>query len=269
MPNWISYPYAGAYDFNAASLTKSWSRLHQGDTEPLPDDAAVLQAWVFFHNGEFKKAAEAGLNAGKRGITVANKATGIYANYLEIKEKVKFELFLEMAERAEAQQAREPTNANAFYSQAYALGRYSQAISVSKAMAQGLGSKIKNALEQTIKLAPLHADAHLAMAVFHADVIDKVGSLIGCMTYGVKKEIGMSLFDKALKLNPDSVIAKIEYAQGMVMLEGDKKINEATRLYEQAAASQPMDARERLDVEWAKAELEIEPAHGNRDLLYS
>jgi len=41
-----------------------------------------------------------------------------------------------------------------------------------------------------------------------------------------------------------------------VMLEGDKKMKEATRLYEDAAAAVPMDAMERLDVEMAKAELE-------------
>ena len=48
----------------------------------------------------------------------------------------------------------------------------------------------------------------------------------------------------------------IEYANGLVMLEGDKKMKEATRLYEQAAASKPLDAKERLDVELAKAELQ-------------
>jgi len=48
----------------------------------------------------------------------------------------------------------------------------------------------------------------------------------------------------------------IEYANGMVMLEGDKKMKDATKLYEQAATSQPLDAMERLDVEMAKAELE-------------
>ncbi len=46
---------------------------------------------------------------------------------------------------------------------AYAVGRYGQGISVAKALAQGLGSKVKNALETTIKLAPKHADAHIAL----------------------------------------------------------------------------------------------------------
>ena len=111
-------------------------------------------------------------------------------------------------------------------------------------------------MAQTIQLAPKHADAHIALAAFHAEVIDKVGSLIGGMTYGAKKDIGLALFREALKLNPTSAMAMIEYANGMVMLEGDEKLVEATQLYEQAAVSKPLDATEWLDVEMAKAELE-------------
>ena len=256
MAKWTAFPHAGDYALNAASLKKSWARLHQGDCEPLPKEADVQEAWVLFHNGEFQKAAEAGVKAGGHGLTVANKATSIYANYLETKEKTKLELFMEVAARAEAQQAADPKNPNAWYWQAYALGRYSQGISVAKALAQGLGSKVKHALEQTIKLQPRHADAHIALASFHAEVIDKVGSLIGGMTYGAKKDTGLTLYKDALKLTPNSAIAMIEFANGLVMLEGDKHMAEATKLYEQAAASKPMDACERLDVEMAKAELE-------------
>ena len=256
MAKWTPFPHAGDYAFDAASLKKSWLRLHRGDCEPLPKDAAVMQAWVLFHNGEFQQAADAGLKTGGDGITLANKATSIYANYLESKEKTKLDLFMQVAERAEAQQAADPKNANAWYWQAYALGRYSQGISVAKALAQGLGGKIKAALEQTIKLSPKHADAHIALAAFHAEVIDKVGSLIGSMTYGAKKDTGLALFREALTLNPGSAIAMTEYANGMVMLEGDKRMKEATRLYEQAAASEPMDAMERLDVDMARVELQ-------------
>ena len=207
MAKWTPFAHAGDYAFDAASLKKNWARLHRGDCEPWPQDPAVLQAWVLFHNGEFEKAAEAGLKAGGDGITVANKATCIYANYLEGKEKTRLDLFLQAAERAQAQQEKDPGNANAWYWQAYALGRYSQGISVAKALAQGLGSKVKTALEQAIRLSPRHADAHIALAAFHAEVIDKVGSLIGSMTYGAKKDTGLALFKEALKLNPGSAIA--------------------------------------------------------------
>ena len=255
MAKWTAFPYAGDYDFDAASLKKNWARLHLGDCEPLPKSPAVLLAWVLFHNGEFQKAADAGLQAGGDGITVANKATSIYATYLESKEKTKLDLFMEVAARAEAHQAEDPKNANAWYCQAYALGRYGQGISVAKALAQGLGSKVKNALEQTLKLAPKHADAHIALGSFHAEVIDKVGSLLG-RTQGASKDAGLGHYKTALKLSPTSAIAMIEYANGMVMLEGDKRMKEATRLYEQAAACVPLDALERLDVEMAKVELQ-------------
>jgi tetratricopeptide (TPR) repeat protein len=115
---------------------------------------------------------------------------------------------------------------------------------------------VKEALERTIKLQPKHADAHIALGAFHAEVIDKVGSLIGGMTYGAKKDVGLKLFQEALKINPASAVGMIEYANGLVMLEGDRKMKEATRLYEQAAAFQPLDAKERLDVELATAELQ-------------
>jgi hypothetical protein len=48
----------------------------------------------------------------------------------------------------------------------------------------------------------------------------------------------------------------IDYANGLVMLEGDKKIKEATQLYQQAVASQPQDALERIGVALAWVELQ-------------
>ena len=255
MAPWIAFPHDNAeYTFDADTLRRHWARLHAGDAEPPPSDTKVLAAWALFHAGEFRKATEAGLQAGGAGITVANKAQAIYANYLERSERAKLALFMEVAERAETQLATDPKNANAYYFMAYALGRYSHGISIAKALAQGLGSKVKSALETAIKLAPQHADAHIALGAFQAEVIDKVGSLLG-RTQGANKDAGLLHYKTALKLNPSSAIAMVEYANGLVMLEGDKKMKEATKLYEDAAACVPMDAMERLDVEMAKAEL--------------
>ncbi len=258
MTQWTAFPYPGDYVYTAASVKKNWARLHVGDAEPLPKDPKVLQAWALFHSGEFQKAMELGLKIGGAGLTVANKAACIYATYLEQKEKTRLDLYLEVAKRAAAQVASDPLNFNALYWQAYALSRYSQGISVAKALAQGLGSKVKTELEAVIKIQPKHADAHIALGAFHAEVIDKVGSLIGGMTYGARKDTGLSLLQQALKLNLESALGMIEYANAMVMLEGEKMLQEATRLYRQAAAAKPVDAMERLNVELAKIELEDE-----------
>jgi len=76
------------------------------------------------------------------------------------------------------------------------------------------------------------------------------------MTHGANKDAGLRLFQDGLKLHPGSAIGLLEYANGLVMLEGDRKMKEATKLYEQAAKSKPMDAKERLEVDMARAELE-------------
>ena len=255
MTAWSRFPYPEArYTYDAAGLKRHWARLHAGDAEPLPEDDRVLRAWALFHAGEFRQAFEAGLKAGGAGLTVANKAECIHAQYLEKSGPSRLAMFLQAAERAQALQAAEPGNPNAWYWQAYALGRYSQGISVVKALAQGLGGKVRGALEKTLALAPGHADAHIALGTFHAEVIDKVGKLMG-RTQGADATTGLKMFKRALALNPTSAIARIEYANGLVMLEGRKAMKQAEQLYAEAAACTPMDAMERLDVELARREL--------------
>ncbi|MNW09517.1 hypothetical protein D3C71_2065280 [compost metagenome] len=47
----------------------------------------------------------------------------------------------------------------------------------------------------------------------------------------------------------------MEYARALLMLNGESRLGEANGLYEKAAALTPADARERLDVELARAGL--------------
>ena len=254
---WAAFPYPDkTYAYDAAGLKKNWSRLHRGDCEPLPKEAGVLDAWRHFHAGAFGDAVEAGRKAGGAGIDAAVKAQMIYANYLEKSDKAKLALLEEAAGWAEARRSEAPKLANAHYFYAYALGRYSQGISITKALAQGFGGKVKDALLTTIKLEPKHADAHTAFGSYQSEIIDKVGGLVAGMTYGAKKDSALEHFQKALKLNPDSAIARIEYANGLIMLFGKTRMADAEKLYQEAAKCTPADAMERLDVELARSELE-------------
>jgi tetratricopeptide (TPR) repeat protein len=253
---WAKFPHSDkAYAYDGAALKKHWERLHRGDREPFPDDADVQAAWRHFHAGEFEQAVKAGTSAGGAGLNAAAKAQAIYANYLEKNEQTKLALFEEAAALAETRRKEAPKDANAHYLYAYALGRYSQGISVAKALAHGFGGKIKDALAMTLKLAASHAEAHTAYGAYQAEVIAKVGSLVAGVTYGAKKDSALEHYQKALKLHPDSAIAHIEYANGLILLGGKSKLDEATKRYQQAAACKPVDAMERLDVELAKSEL--------------
>ena len=179
----------------------------------------------------------------------------IHATYLEDDVQRKLELFQLISTRCDELQNSQPKNVNGHYFQAYALGRYSQGISVLKALTDGLGGRIKAALEASLRLDPKHAEAHIALGAYHAEVVDKMGGMVAKLTYGASKEIALKHFDAALKLIPDSAIARIEYANALVLLFGDKRMDDAVDLYEQAAALSPVEAMEKLDVELAKAEL--------------
>lgn len=276
---WVKFPHtSAAYDYAGAKLAKAWDRLHAGDQEVFPDkkhvaalqkrypklkeagDAeaisiALQDAWRDFHRGEFQKAAEAGEGLGVIGATVANKAEGIYATYLA-KEADRGAHFERCAKRAEAAIAAMPNEANAHYFHAFALGRYSQTISITKALAQGLGGKIKESLERALKLAPKHAEAHTAMGLYHAEIIDKIGALVGGLTYGAKADTGMKHFQEALKLAPHAPIAHIEYGNGLLMMYGKKRAPDVVKAYEAGVALKPADAMEALDIEKARGELE-------------
>ena len=260
---WKAFAYdAKNYTYEGAALKKAWPELHRGDCEPFPDAtfvkqalaahpglkcplnpdkaaAALQSAWRAYHRGDFGAAIEQGASLGPIGANAANKAANIYATYLESDNGRKREILLQAAERAEGLQAAAPDLPNAFYFHAYALGRYSQGISIAKALAQGLGGKVKEALATAIKLAPKHADAHIALGAFHAEIIDKVGALLAGMTHGASKESALEHYKTALKLNPDSAIARIEYANGLVMLFGKSRIADAAKLYKEAAALKP------------------------------
>lgn len=276
---WRAFPYAdAAYDYQGAALKKHWPRLHAGDREPYPEARGLKKllaahaapeasrsperladslqdAWRTYHRGDFGQAVEAGIAIGPVGYNVANKAANIYAAYLEPDETRKLALLQELARRAEELQAWAEHMPNAWYFHAQALGRYSQGISIAKALTQGLAGTVRKSLEQAIALEPRHSDAHIAMGLYHAELINKVGAMIAGLTYGASKDAGVEHFKAALKLNPQSAIARIEYANGLVMMFGKARMADATRLYEEAAACAPLDAMERLDVELAKSQL--------------
>lgn len=282
---WAVFPFQDeAFNYDGNALEDCWPRLHLGDCEPWPaaaylerlcndnkkvaatipgfdgDFAAlatqIQNAWRAYHAGDFRKACELGLAAGAPGFNVANKATGIYAHYLEEDEGRSLKQFREAADRAAEAVRLMPGSCNAHYQRAFNLGRYSQGISIAKALTQGHGGKIKSSLEHTLRIAPSHAEAHTALGMFHAEVISQVGAMVAGVTYGAKKDTALKHFDEALRLHPESAIARMEYGNGLLAMFGDKRVDDATALYQQAADCAAVDAMECLDIEQAKAELE-------------
>jgi tetratricopeptide (TPR) repeat protein len=283
MPRWKRFPYDNAaYTYEGERLREAWPRLHAGDRCEFPDEAWVQRclessphaapdsfdgntaalattiqgAWRSYHAGDFERAVELAAACGLLAHAPANKAAGIYGGYLETDASTRQDCFLSACERAEAAIEALPDDPNAHYFRALNLGRYSQSISVVKALGEGVGGKIQSSLRATLELEPEHAEAHTAMGMYHAEIIDKVGKMVGRLTYGANADQALEHFERALELTPASPIAHIEYGNGLYLLFGDDRLDEVTDLYIKATELQPLDAMEKLDIEAALAEME-------------
>ena len=167
-------------------------------------------------------------------------------------------LYQEAARRGEQAAAILPQHANSHYLHAAALGRYGQGISVAKALAEGLGGKVRRDLDRTLELEPDHAEACIALGVYHVQVVATVGSMVGRLTHGARTHTGFEYFRRALSLTPHSPLAHMEYANALLCVHGEARLEEATRAYMHASEIRPRDAMERLDIEQARFELEDE-----------
>ncbi len=279
--HWAEFPHdAKAFDYAGDKLKKAWPALHAGDTEPFPDDKraaslikaagkaapkgldaaalaeALQDAWRDFHRGDFQQAYEAGSALGPVGASVACKALGIHATYLVDDEDEQLKRYEQVGQLAEAAIAALPDEANSHYRFAFGMGRYSQGISIVKALKLGLATRVRKALEAALELAPKHAEAHTALGLYHGEIINKIGALVGGMTYGAKASEAEKHLATALKLTPDSPIAQLEYGNLLLLLHGAKKEDAVAAAYEKAGKLKPRDAMEKLDAQFAKSQLE-------------
>ena len=277
---WAPFPHdAAGYAYPGDALKKAWPKLHAGDCEPWPDarraaallkaagkaapklDAdglatALQNAWRAFHRGEFKAAFDAGQALGPIGATVAVKALGIHAAHLVDDEAEQLKRYQHAATLAEAAVKALPDEANSHYRHAFALGRYSQGLSIAKALKLGIAGKVRDSLETALELAPKHAEAHTAMALYHAEIIGKIGAMIGGMTYGAKASEAQRHIKEALKLTPASPITHVEHGNVLLLLDERRNEDAAAAAYEKAARCKPLDAMEALDAAYARSQLE-------------
>ena len=278
--SWAAFPHdATGFAYAGDALKKAWPKLHAGDCEPYPDTkratallkaagkaapkldadavaAALQEAWRAFHHGDFNAAFDAGSALGPVGASVAVKAIGIHATYLVDDEAEQLKRYEQAAKLAEAAIKALPDEANSHYRHAFALGRYSQGLSIAKALKMGIAGKVRESLENALELAPKHAEAHIALAVYHAEIIDKIGAMIGGLTYGAKASEAERHIKEALKLTPASPIAHVEHANVLLLLDARRNEDAAAAAYEKAANCKPLDAMESLDAAFAEEQIE-------------
>jgi hypothetical protein len=185
---------------------------------------------------------------------VASKAAAVQSLSASQESATVLELLTSAAARGERAVDLLPGYVNAHYTLALVLGRYAQHISILRALAEGLAGRVESRLKQTLELEPRHAEAHVALGLYHAEIIHQVGTL-ATFAYGVSSKLALEHMRRAHELAPTSPVIDVEHARGLMLLKPDGYRREAQALHERAARCQPIDAMEELYVERAKSAL--------------
>ena len=210
----------------------------------------IQDAQKLYTKGDFKGAtAIANDIQTAEGQTLAAKANSIYASTQNDNKQ----------EAVYAESEKYANNAiklNNKYSEAYfelarALGRLSQLRGTLAALSQGLGTKVKSALESCLEHDKNSAECMVSFGLWHAEIVAKGVGWI----YGANEGASINYFERAIALEPKIIIHRVEYAHGMLLLNRDKFKAAAKSQLEIAIKLEPRDAADKLDLERAKRDL--------------
>ena len=263
--NWEALPEDFKFDYDLEQLATVWAQLHESDKSLFPQESDeldtdlttnLIDAWLDFHNGDFESAAKKAVELGDHGAVVLAKSVTAYCDYLCEDEDQAIQLLSDAMDFCEKATESLPDSANTHFVYGLLMGRYSQRISITKALSQGLGGKIREHLDTALELEPTHAEAHTASGIYHSEIIDKMGAMLGGMTYGAKKPKAIKHFDNSIKHAPNTPITYIEYSNGLTLLEGSKAEDKISELLTQATECEALDALQNCDVSFANDQFE-------------
>ncbi|GAA5440284.1 hypothetical protein ACFQDE_02290 [Deinococcus caeni] len=208
---------------------------------------SLSAATSLFEQGKWQEAANAAaaLNSSE-GFALAAEATT--AGSALVPDNQKKALFEKAQGYAKQAIAKDKNNAEAYFEMARAQGRLAQFSGILQSL--GLAGEMKKNLDTAIKLDPKLPGAYVALGLWNANLVSK--GFIAVQASGANKNQIIPNFEKAISLEPDVAIHRIEYANALI-LQG-RKAEAATQL--QKAVSIPANTFwEKRDLEAAKATL--------------
>lgn len=208
---------------------------------------SLSAATSLFEQGKWQEAATAAaaLNSSE-GFALAAEATT--AGSALVPDNQKKALFEKAQGYAKQAIAKDKNNAEAYFEMARAQGRLAQFSGILQSL--GLAGEMKKNLDTAIKLDPKLPGAYVALGLWNANLVSK--GFIAVQASGANKNQIIPNFEKAISLEPDVAIHRIEFANALI-LQGRKA--EATTQLQKAVSIPAETFWEKRDLEAAKATL--------------
>ena len=220
-------------------LAASWTH---GGADAVPEDAARTALAA----GLWASAADLGEATGTAaGWAVAAEALAIHAHYVAPEAEREALLQRAMALAEKAVQA-DPTNPEARFQLAHAVGRYAQHLPPMRALREGYVGRSRDLVEDVLELDPDMVLARLQLGSWHADVVGQAGGFVARLTHGATGKKALQHYERALELAGDDLVVYTEVGRGLLRLGRRKHGARAQELLGRAVALEPRDALERI-----------------------
>lgn len=129
---------------------------------------------------------------------------------------------------------------------AIALGLESRIEGYGVARRKGYADQAKQALEDAYALAPKNVWVLAGLGGWNIEVVRGGGAVLAYLLYGATVERGRALFDEALRLAPDNIVLRYQYALTLSGYAPDRFRAEIDGLLAQAAEGRADTAYDRL-----------------------
>ena len=206
---------------------------------------SMEEARAAYAEGRFLEAADlARALKTSEGYALAADSLAIHGYYIA-PDNEKAGLFKRAEANARKAIKLDAANPEAHLQLAHAMGRQAQVVGTLNALKEGYATKVRNAIEEALRLDPKMAAAHVSLGAWHAGAVG-AGGFFAALLYGADEEKALAHFERALELAPRDKVALFEYALGLLSLDADENRAKARSLLERAIGLPPKDAFERL-----------------------
>ncbi|MFC6590646.1 tetratricopeptide repeat protein [Deinococcus lacus] len=210
---------------------------------------SLQSAQSLFDQGKWQEAAKAAaaLNT-SAGYALAAEATTMGAGISPAgSRKALYQQAQSYANKAIKLNA---NNAEAYFELARAQGRLAQTAGILESL--GLAGDMKKNLQKAISLNPKLAGAYVALGLWNAELVAKGGA--ATLATGADAKQVAPNFQKAIQLEPNRIIHRLEYANALMLLSSKNKAA-ATEQLRKAVSLTPKTYWDRLDLQNAQKRL--------------
>lgn len=217
----------------------------EGDFRPLAE--AIQQAWRLHYEGKYEASYKLGVQLGVAGSVPAIYSKLMYTTFMVHSSAEKLTLFREVAEKSEDSLQLTPDYDFGTFGLLYARVRILEQLGTSAALATGFLGSTQKSLKKLTERNPINSLYPTTLGGIQAGVVERVGSLIGRVTYGATEGRTIKHFQQALDLQENLPVIYNEFIVALSRINPKKHKVLIQDLATHCLALTPYSAEEALN----------------------